>query len=159
MRTGQFRESTDKLRHKTRWSMERSHATPPTGTPTICDLRSSYSRNPHAKYHYVLRIMLIHWSNKHVQKIRSRILVRTHAPATSPAIAVPTFRGIAIVLVVTRIFLSTPLITTPRPLLPRERHHAAKGGGDKQHHPQGDWEEREEEEGKTAPPKEGREAK
>ena len=42
--------------------------------------------------------------------------MNTHTPAISAAIAVLTFRGIAMLLIVTRLSLSTPLITTP--LLP-----------------------------------------
>ena len=42
----------------------------------------------------------------------------THTPAISGAMAAHTFRGIAIFLIVTHLSLSTPFITTPRPLLP-----------------------------------------
>ena len=42
----------------------------------------------------------------------------THTPATSAAIAMPTFRGVAILPIVIHLSLSTPLITTPHPLLP-----------------------------------------
>ena len=42
----------------------------------------------------------------------------THRPTTSATIVVPTLRGTAILLVVTNLFLTNPLIITPHPLLP-----------------------------------------
>ena len=41
-----------------------------------------------------------------------------HTPAISAAIAAPTFRETASLLIVTHFSLSTPLITIPYPLLP-----------------------------------------
>ena len=42
----------------------------------------------------------------------------TDIPIISAAMAVPTFKGTAILLFVTHLSLSTPLMTTPHPLLP-----------------------------------------
>ena len=54
--------------------------------------------------------------HRHLLKTRSRMSVTTHAPLPSAATAVPTFNGTAILLVVTHLSLSTPLIITPHPL-------------------------------------------
>ena len=116
MRTGHFWDFTESsaTKHVCPWN-GRTQRRPQFATRITCTVEV-----PHAKYHYLLRILLIHRLTNTQAFAEDQIKVtREHARTrTSAAIVVPMFRGIAILPIVTHLSLSTPLTTTPHPLLP-----------------------------------------
>ena len=81
-------------------------------TPSFCDVHILQIRIPQFQHHCLLRTLLIHSLTFRTHELlvntRSRIPVSARAPTASTATAVPTFRGTAILLIVTHFSLSTP---------------------------------------------------
>ena len=71
----------------------------------------------HCRSRIVSMQRLIFWIHKHLLTPDQEFPC-AHTPITSAAMAVTTFNGTAILLIVTHLSLSVPLITTPHPLLP-----------------------------------------
>ena len=119
--------NTEDTNHRSRLSTFR---TPPTTIfvhALFCDVVHAshfHSRTYQIQdlsHHCLSRVVSMHrliFLHKILLKIRSRIPVSTHTPATSAVMAVPILNGTPILLIVTHLSLSAPLITTLRRLLP-----------------------------------------